>query len=69
MEGGTALSDLITNITSVVTGITTMFGNVATALISNQVFQLMLGVIIFTILVGIAIGMAKGIKSRRGRRR
>ena len=72
------MSDLLKNIGQILIGggsdgntfpgIITWLGNIATALIENQIFQIMLAVVIFTLLFGMLVGLAKGIKSRRKRR-
>lgn len=72
------MNELLTNIGQILVGggsgetafpgIIGWLGNVATALIENEVFQIMLAVVIFTLLFGMLVGLAKGIKSRRKRR-
>ena len=72
------MSDLLTNIGQILIGggsgetafpgIITWLKNIATALIGNEVFQIMLAVVLFTLLFGMLVGLAKGIKSRRKRK-
>lgn len=50
-----------------VDGLLDWFGNVATALIGNEIFQIVLAVVVFTLLFGVLVGLAKGIKSRKKR--
>ena len=46
-------------------GIIGWLTDIGSALIGNEVFQIMLAVVIFTLLFGMLVGLAKGIKSRR----
>ena len=62
------MSTLLTNIGTVITSIVGWLGSVATALIGNEVFQIMLAVVMFTLLFGMLVGLAKGIKSRKKRK-
>ena len=62
------MSTLLTNIGTVITSIVGWLGSVATSLIANEVFQIMLAVVLFTLLFGMLVGLAKGIKSRKKRK-
>ena len=50
-----------------VDGLLDWFGNVATSLIGNEIFQIIIAVVVFTLLFGVLVGLAKGIKSRKKR--
>lgn len=67
MEGN-ALSTFLTNIGTVFTQLLTWLGSVATSLIGNEIFQIMVAIIIFILLFGLMVGLAKGIRGRRKRR-
>ena len=72
------MAELLTNIGEILvgggsgetafTGILGWLADIATALIGNEVFQIMLAVVIFTLLFGMLVGLAKSIKSRRKRK-
>ena len=68
MEGN-ALSTFLTNIGTVFTQLLTWLGNVASALIGNEIFQVMVAIIIFGLLLGLMVGLAKGIRGRKGRKK
>ena len=63
------MSTLLTNVGTVITNLLSWLGSVATALIGNEVFQIMLAVVLFTLFFGLMIGLAKGVKGGRKRRR
>lgn len=62
------MATLLTNIGTVISSIVTWLASVATALIDNEIFQIMLAVVVFTLLFGVLVGLAKGIKSRKRKR-
>ena len=64
-----AMQTLLTNVGTVITNLVTWLGNVATALIGNEIFQIMLAVILFVLFFGLMVGLAKGIRGRKGKRR
>lgn len=68
MEGN-ALSTFLTNIGTVFTQLLTWLGSVATSLLSNEIFQVMVAIIIFIMLYGLVVGLARSIKGRKGKRR
>ena len=51
-------------ITSVITNVISLLGKVCEALMSNQLFQIVLGIVMFSILVGIVFSLVKRIKRR-----
>lgn len=51
-------------ITSVITNVISLLGKVCEALMSNQLFQIVLGIVMFSILVGIVFSLVKKIKKR-----
>ncbi len=57
---------LFTSATEVVTQILTLFGTVSTALLSNSIFQLVMGIIIFGIIMGLVFTLLRKLK-RRGK--
>lgn len=58
MEGN-ALTTFLTNIGSVFTQLITWLGNVATALIGNEIFQIMVAILLFTLLFGLMVDLPK----------
>lgn len=64
MEGGNSLSSLFTAISSVITQIITNLGTVATALMSNELFQIALGVVFFGIVMGVVYSLLRKVKKR-----
>lgn len=68
MTEPTAMQTFLTNIGSVFTQLITWLGNVATALIGNEVFQVMVAILLFTLLFGLMVGLAKGIRGRKRRK-
>ena len=51
-------------ITTVITNVISLLGKVCEALMSNQLFQIVLGIVMFSILVGIVFSLVKRIKKR-----
>ena len=62
------MTALLTNIGTVITSLVSWLGTVATALISNEIFQIMLAVVLFILFFGMMVGLAKGVKGRRKKR-
>lgn len=55
---------LSTAVASVITLITTSFGTVGTALMTNSVFQLVVGTVIFSISMGVVYSLVKKLKRK-----
>ena len=53
------MTEMFTKIGQVITGIVTQMGTVTTALLANDLFVLGFGILIFTIIVGIVVGLVK----------
>lgn len=62
------MTALLTNIGTVITSLVSWLGTVATALIGNEIFQIMLAVVLFILFFGMMVGLAKGVKGRKKRR-
>lgn len=60
----TGMEALWTTITSVITNITTLLGNVTTALLSNELFGIVIGIVMFSIGMGIVFSLVKKIRKR-----
>ena len=58
------MESLWTSITSTITNIISLMGTVATALMSNQIFQITLGVIFFGIVMGVVYSLVRKLKRR-----
>lgn len=54
-EGATKMEALWTGITSVISNIMTLLGTVTTGLLSNEIFQLTIGIVVFIIVVGVVL--------------
>lgn len=61
-------SNFWTGVTAAITNIMSSFSTVASDLMGNEIFQIMFAVVIVTLLIGITVGLAKGVKGRRKRR-
>ena len=57
---------LFTNVNTVVTNILTLFTTVSTEFLKNEIFQLMFGVVVLGIIMGLVFTMVRKLK-RRGR--
>ena len=68
MEGEviTGIPALFENVTTVITKITTLLGTVTKNLLSNEIFQLMFGIAVLFIVMGIIFRLVK--KMRKGGR-
>ena len=65
-NSATTLSSLWTTITSVITNLVSLMGDMTEALLGNLLFQIVLGIIFFSIGMGFVFGLVKKIK-RRGK--
>lgn len=63
MEGNT-LSAAFTAISTVITNIISSLGTVATALMSNDLFLIALGVVFFGIIMGVVYSLLRKVKKR-----
>lgn len=52
-----------------VPGLVDWLSDVASALIANPVFQIMLAVVLFVLFFGLMVGLAKGVKGRKRKKR
>ena len=57
---------LFTSVKEVITQILTLFGTVSTTLLDNSIFQLVMGIIIFGIIMGLVFTLLRKLK-RRGK--
>ena len=62
------MNALLANIGTIMNNLVSWLGTVATALIGNEIFQIMLAVVLFILFFGLMVGLAKGIKGRKKRR-
>ena len=60
----TPLENLLSNSGSVVTNIISLMGTVSTALMSNELFQLTIGVVVFGILMCIVYSLVRKVRKR-----
>ena len=60
------MAGLWTSVTTVVSNIITLMGTVSTALLSNEIFQIVIGVVIFGIVMGVVFTLVKKLR-RRGK--
>lgn len=60
------METLWTMVTSVATNMVSLMGTVSTGLMSNEIFQIVVGVVLFGIAMGIVFALVKKLK-RRGR--
>lgn len=66
--GGGAVSPMATfleNVGTVLTSVVSWFGSVSTALISNEVFQVILGILIFIALATYLVNLTGKIRARQ----
>lgn len=64
MEPVSAMTELLTNIGTVLTSATSWFGSVSTALIGNEVFQIILAIVIMILLFTLLVNLISKIKVR-----
>lgn len=62
----TAIGTLFKNASTVVTKILELFGTVSTTLLNNSIFQLVIGIIILGIIMGLVFTLLRKLK-RRGK--
>lgn len=55
---------LFTNAGTVITNIVEMLGTVSTALLSNSIFQIVIGIVLFNIVMGIVYSLVKKLRKR-----
>lgn len=60
------MEGLFEGATTVITNVITLMGTVSTALLKNEIFQIMIGLVIFFIVMGIIFTLVR--KLRRGGR-
>ena len=65
LEGTTPLEDLLSAAGTVITSITTTMGTVATTLLGNAIFQVMFGLLILFVVLGIIFRLVY--HARKGR--
>lgn len=53
-----------TTATEVVSNVITMLGTVSNALLSNQLFQITIGIVLFGIVMGIVYGLLRKLRKR-----
>ena len=60
------MTELFESITTVITSVMTLFGKVSTGLMGNEIFQLMFGIVVLGVIMGIVFTLVRKVK-RRGR--
>lgn len=58
------MTALAATVASVITLITTSLGTVGTALMANEIFQLVIGTVIFSISMGVVYSLVKKLKRK-----
>lgn len=66
MEGVTGMDALWAGVTSSVGKIVPLIGTVTTGLLSNELFQIMIGIVVFMIILGIVLTLTAKIR-RKGK--
>ena len=56
------MTEFLSSVSEIVTSLMTMFGSVSTALISNNIFMLIIGVIFLGILFGFVFRLVRRLK-------
>ena len=59
----TVLDAMFTNIGTVITNLVTLMGTMTSALLSNELFQIVLGIVFFSIAMGIVFTLVRKVKS------
>lgn len=59
------MADFLANVTTVLASIVTWFGSVSTALIGNEVFQVIIGILIFIALATYLVNLTGKIRARQ----
>lgn len=65
-EGATKMEALWTGITSVISNIMTLLGTVTTGLLSNELFQITIGIVVFIIVMSIVFTLVSKVR-RKGK--
>lgn len=60
-----AMQTFLTNVTTVLTSIVSWFASVSTALIGNEVFQVIIGILIFIALATYLVNLTGKIRARQ----
>lgn len=60
-----AMQTFLSNVTTVLTSIVSWFGSVSTALIGNEVFQVIIGILIFIALATYLVNLTGKIRARQ----
>ena len=68
-EPVSALSTLLTNVTTILTSFISWFGSICTALIANELVMLMFGIGISILIYKLGLGLVSKASFRKGRRR
>ena len=55
---------LWTGITSVISNVITLMGTVTTGLLANEIFQIVIGVVVFGLIMGIVFALVRKLKKR-----
>ncbi len=63
-EGATGMEALWTGVTSVISNLITLMGTVTTGLLSNNLFIITLGIVLFGIIFGIVLTLVRKIRKR-----
>lgn len=64
LEGGSAMDGLWAGITSAISNIMKLIATVTTGLLSNEIFQIVIGVVVFMIIMGIVFALVRKVKRR-----
>lgn len=64
MEPATAMQTLLTNVGSVITSSVTWFGSISSALVANEVFQIVLALVILILLFTLLVNLVGKIRAR-----
>ncbi len=58
------MTDLFENITTVITKILELFASVSSSLLGNEIFQLMFGIVVLYVIMGIVFVLVRKIKNK-----
>ena len=59
----TVMETMWTNITSVITHLVSLMGNMTTSLLGNELFQIVLGIVFFGIAMGIVFRLVRKVRN------
>ena len=59
----TVLETMFTNIGSVITNLVTLMGDMTSALLANELFQIVLGIVFFGIAMGIVFSLVRKVRN------